>query len=123
MCYYDFHQFVLHNTGLRLHFSFFLALPGKVGQDRQHVNSSRGLEKNNLMDCFGTSSQLHCYIHPHTCMQGATAFAAAALFLQAVCSRGAGTFPFTLAAETKRQESVLPYIGNLHNVLLFNSSY
>lgn len=74
MCHYDFNQFVPHNPGLRLHFSFFLERLGKIGQGRQHVNSLRaGKKKNNLMDCFGTSSQLHRFIHPHPRTQGATA--------------------------------------------------
>lgn len=50
------------------------ALLGKTGQSRQHVNNSGGVENNNLMDCFGTSSQLHCSIHPHKGTSEATAW-------------------------------------------------
>lgn len=55
-------------------FLLLSALLGKTGQSRQHVNNSGGVENNNLMDCFGTSSQLHCSIHPHKGTSEATAW-------------------------------------------------
>lgn len=72
------------------------------------------------MDCFCTSSQLHCGIHSHTYKQRVTA---SLLLLFSTKSALKLIFPFTLAAETKTEKAALPYSSNLHDVLLFNSSY
>lgn len=57
---------VCSKHGVKTALFLLLELLSKVGQGRQHVNSLRGWKNNNLMDCFCTSSQLHCNIHPHT---------------------------------------------------------